>query len=118
MSVERFRFFKNLRESKINYKYKKYAFDLFGEIEWGIRELIQRGAFTAIGVIMVMWSWQLLSSQFTLFPNCDWLTVIIATFTLLLGIRNVLSLFKDVTFFQAFLTILFVAVNAYLVWFS
>jgi len=81
-------------------------------------ELVSRLSFTAIGVIMTVWAWSLLSSQIAVFPNIDPITTIIGLFTIVLGIRNILSIIKDVTWGQAFLTLVFVAVMSYLVWFA
>lgn len=79
--------------------------------------LVRRVAFTAIGVIMTLWAWSLLASQIAVFPNIDPVTVLIGLFTIILGIRNILSIIRDVTWGQAFLTLAFVAVMAYIVWF-
>ena len=87
-------------------------------LELGFAELLKRAAFTAIGVIMVWWAWSLLTSQIPRFPNVDWFAVVVGIFTIVLGIRNALSIFKDLTWGQVFLTLLFVVVNAYLLWFT
>jgi len=115
--MSRYRFFRRLGNSSRCYRYPPPVLSITESLEYGFAEMLQRVAFTIIGAIMIWWSWMLLEPQIPKFPNLDWLVIIVAIFTLLLGIRNVLSLFKDVTWGQAFLTLLFVAVNAYLIWF-
>lgn len=80
--------------------------------------LVRRVAFTVIGVIMLFWSWTLLAPQFGAFPNIDPIATLAGIFTAILGIRNALSIIRDVTWGQVFLTICFVAVMTYLLWFT
>lgn len=80
-------------------------------------ELIKRGAFTLIGIIMLLWSWTLLAPQFSAFPNIDVVATLLGLFTVILGIRNALSIVKDVTTGQIFITVAFVAAMIYFIWF-
>jgi len=114
--MTRLKFFKRLGSSMC-YKYPPPVLSVTESMEYGFAEMLQRVAFTIIGAIMIWWSWILLEPQISAFPNVDWLIVIVAVFTLILGIRNALSLFMDLSWGQVFLTLLFVAVNAYLIWF-
>jgi len=119
--MSRYRFFRRLKGSRCyynNYRYPPPVLSVTDTLGYGFRELLQRIAFTAIGVIMLWWSWTLLAPEISAFPNVDWFTVIIAVFTLLLGIRNVLSIFKGLTWGQVFLTLLFVVINAWILWFA
>jgi len=113
--MKEFRFFKRLKGSRC---YPAPVMSIFDSIEYSVAELIRRLAFTAIGAIMLWWSWTLLAPEISAFPNVNWFTVIVAIFTLFLGLRNILSIFKGLTWGQVFLTLLFVAINAYLVWFA
>ncbi len=91
------------------------------EIPWYERAIVttvRRFAFTAIGVIMVLWAWSLLWIQILNFPNVDWVATFVGLFSMILGIRNALSFAKGVSWGQAFLTLVFVAVMAYFVWFA
>ena len=116
--MSRYRFFKRLSRCYHNSYYPLPVMSVTESLSYGFRELIQRLAFTAIGVIMLWWSWSLLLPEISAFPNVDWFTVIIAVFTLLLGIRNALSIFKGLTWGQVFLTLLFVVINAWIIWFA
>jgi len=89
--------------------------DALGEVTVS---LIRRVSFTVIGIVMVLWSLTILSAQASAFPSVDIVSLFVGIFTLILGIRNALSLFKDVTWGQAFLTIAFVILMAYFVWFA
>jgi len=80
-------------------------------------ELIKRGAFTLIGIIMLLWAWTLLAPQFLAFPNIDVIATLLGLFTVILGIRNALSIVKDVTTGQIIITVAFVAVMIYFIWF-
>jgi len=111
-----FRFFRRLDGS--SFYTPPPVLSVTESLEIGFAEFLKRLAFTAIGVIMIWWAWTLLAPQIPLFPNMDWFTVIVAFFTIILGIRNALSIFKGLTWGQVFLTLLFVAVNIYLVWFA
>ena len=113
----RLKFFKRLGSSRC-YKYPPPVLSISESIEYGFAETLQKVAFTIIGAIMIWWSWILLEPQISKFPNVEWLTVIVGIFTLFLGIRNVLSIFKGLSWGQVFLTLVFVAVNAYLIWFA
>lgn len=115
--MSKYKFFRRLDSSRC-YKYPPPVLSITESFEYGFAELVQRAAFTAIGAIMIWWSLVLLEPQVYKFPNLDWLVIIVAVFTLLLGIRNVFSLFKGLTWGQVFLTLLFVAVNACLIWFA
>lgn len=114
--MSRYRFFRRLDGKDCRYPPPVLSItDTFG---YGFREMLQRLAFTAIGAIMLWWSWVLLEPQISKFPNMDWLTVVVAVVTLILGIRNVISIFRGLSWGQVFLTLLFVAVNVYLIWFA
>ena len=112
----RLKFFRRL-DGK-NDKYPAPVLSIVESLEYGVAELVQRLSFTIIGVIMIFWAWQLISQEIQTYPDVNWFYVLVGVVTLLLGIRNALSLFKDVTWGQAFLTLLFVAVNVYLIWFA
>jgi len=116
--MSRYRFFRRLRNSSRCYRYPSPVLSISESLEYGFAESLRRVAFAIIGAIMIWWSWGLLEPQIPKFPNVEWLTVIVAVFTLFLGIRNVLSIFKGLSWGQVFLTLLFVAINAYLVWFA
>ena len=115
--MSRYKYFRRLNGRRC-YRYPPPVLSISESFEYGFAEMLQRVAFTIIGAIMIWWSWSLLQPQIPKFPNLDWFIVIVAIFTLLLGIRNVLSIFKGLTWGQVFLTLLFVAINAYLVWFA
>jgi len=79
--------------------------------------LVKRISFMIIGIIMLVWSGGLLLNQVLSFPSIDLITVVVALFTFILGLRNAVSIYKDVSGGQVFLTILFVAVMVYIIWF-
>ena len=118
--MSRYRFFRKLRNSSSSrcYRYPPPVLSITESLEYGFAEMLQRLAFTVIGAIMIWWSWMLLEPQIPKFPNVEWLAVIVGIFTLFLGIRNALSIFKGLTWGQVFLTLLFVAVNAWIIWFA
>ena len=116
--MSRYRFFRRLRSSSRCYGYPPPVLSISESFEYGFAEMLKRFAFTVVGAIMIWWSWMLLEPQISKFPNVEWLTVIVGIFTLFLGIRNVLSIFKGLSWGQVILTLLFVAINAYLVWFA
>lgn len=117
-----FRYFRRLDGRRCYTTRRYYAtpltMSIFESIEYGTAELLKRLAFTGIGAIMIWWAWTLISSQISAFPNVDWLTVLVALFTMIIGIRNALSIFRGLSWGHVFLTLLFIAVNVYLVWFA
>lgn len=117
---KKYRFFRRLDgvSSSRYYQHPPLTMSIFENIEYGAMELLRRLAFTAIGAIMLWWSWLLLEPQISSFPDVDWLIVLVAVFTLVLGIRNAISIFKGLSWGQVFLTLLFVAINAWLIWFA
>jgi len=94
------------------------ALSIADRISYGFVELVQRAAFTVIGIILLLWAWQVLSAQVASYPRVDWMAVIVGLVALVLGIRNAVSLIKDVSWGQVFFTLLFVVFNAYLIWFT